>query len=100
MVTIVFDISAGCVSNSGFAYLEEKVVAVCASGSVVDDYVRALCDEIMLPDKGAFVQMMVQIRRSDGRMHVEFEYKDRSRWRIDPISIIGMREAFRPKFDD
>ncbi len=100
MVTIVFDIGVGSVANSGFAYLEEKVVAVSASGSAVGDYVRVLRDELKLPDKGPFVQMLVQIRRSDGKIRADFEYEDRSRWRISPANLAGMREALRPKFDD
>ena len=97
---IVFDIGEGVVSNSGFAYLDERIVPIVASGAIVDDYVRELRDEIKLSDKAPFIQMLVQLRRSDGKMRVDFEYDDPSRWSIRPSKLVEMREALRPQFEN
>jgi len=99
-VTIVFDIGAGSVSNSGFAYLADDIIPVVSTGGTVGDYVRALRDEIKLADQRPFIQMLVQIRRSDGKIRADFEYEDSSRWGIDPTNLPQMRERLRPTFSD
>lgn len=99
MVSIVFDLSENSVSNSGFTYLEDKIMPVVASGSAAGDYVRRLRDALKLPGKTPFAQMLVQIRR-DGQFRVDFEYDNPSRWRIGPANLDHMREALRPQSED
>lgn len=99
-ISIVFDLGVGSVSNSGFAYLTDKVIPVAATGSLVGDYVRALRDALKQPDQPGFAEMLVQIRRRDGCLHVDFEYDNPKRWRIGPANFVQMREALRPVFPD
>ena len=98
-VTIVYDVGEGVVENSGFAYLDEEIVPFSVPSVTASDYVEVLQEEIKLPDKGPFIQMLIQIRRADGKIRAEFEYEDRSRWRIGPSNYIEMREALRPNFE-
>lgn len=96
-VSIVFDIGHASIANSGFAYLDDKIVPTSVGGPRVSDYVRALRDGMSRLGKGAPVQMLVQISH-EGKFKIDFEYDDPSRWRIGPANLDQMQEMLRPQF--
>ena len=36
--------------------------------------------------------MLVRMRRGDGQLTLDFEYEDRSRWKLNPQGIAGIRD--------
>jgi hypothetical protein len=40
---------------------------------------------------------LVQIRRDDMQITVDYEYEDPQRWKVTPLNLEAMREALRPR---
>ncbi|MCC3316793.1 hypothetical protein [Nocardia africana] len=48
------------------------------------------------PDGKGWKVCLIQIRRSDMSVQVEFEYKNAKRWRVTPVNLESMVEELRP----
>lgn len=102
-LSVVFDISEGVVSNSGFMYNTSKVLPM---SSGIDGEPMAVTNRVSefqaaVDEKlgQKFKQLLVQMERESGRIKIDFEFDDPKRWNMGPSNYIRMREELRPRFD-
>lgn len=95
-VAIVVDLKPGVTSNNGFAYNGDKARPVAIREFSFSESVERLQKALVQPNKEPFIQMLIQIRRSDYKMHTDFEYEDSARWKIAPSTMSRMKEVLRP----
>lgn len=96
--SLVIEVADGRRSNRGFAYLAGaavKPIAVMGIGDLADE----LRTVMQVPGEEPWREMLVQIRRADGRIKADFHYGDQPRWPIGPATLDRMKEELRPVFD-
>ena len=99
-VSIVFDVDDSVVSSSGFAYREGKTIPITAAEADLNQALRDLRCKLQISGQKPFTQILIQLRRKDGRFHIDFDYGKPGRWTIRPEHFATMRESLRPVFSD
>jgi len=101
-LAFVFDIADGHMANSGFLYIDDKIVP--ASARITDD-LMALDNKILEFREAIFnacghkfVQLLIQMN-SAGKIHIDFEFDNPKRWNMGPANYRAMREQLRPVFN-
>lgn len=56
-----------------------------------------LRDAMRGPGKRPWLTALVQIKRADGSINIDFDYDDAMRWKVTPMNLLTMPEALRPK---
>lgn len=81
----------------GYVYFDDgSWVARKPKGFDVLDKVTVLRSTMTEDGKPAWKSCLIQIKRSEMDMAVDFEYEDADRWRIDPGNLEQMVETLRP----
>jgi len=91
----------GAFSQSGYLYLNESIKPFIATSDdrlAMRHISKGLSESIKAESNSNVVQILVQIRQSDLKIKIDFEYEDRSRWSITPKNMKQMKEELRPKF--
>jgi len=103
LATIVFDVAAGAVSNSGFKYTKSEIEPIIAEVPddivLLDDKLVEFQNEIINSFGHSFVQLLIQFDRKNNKVKLDFEFDNPSRWSITPANLKRIREELRPKFD-
>jgi hypothetical protein len=90
-------VEGGVVQISGFYYDDgAKPKAARLGSSALADRFEALSVAMQKPDGGRWVTALVQVRRSSGRVTIDYDYADPARWKVTPANIATMPEALRP----
>ncbi len=99
-VSIVIKISPGHVSNKGYLYDSNgQAVSTYAESKKIFRLAMELQTVTHVPGEDPWQEMLVQIRRLDGRIKVDFHYGPDRRWAILPSNLEAMMEELRPAFD-
>lgn len=98
-VAIVLEAAKGRMSNAGYLYTQDKVVPTSADSSALVGYAKELRTLMQVPGEEPWREMLVQIRRADGRVRVDFHYGDEPRWPIGPATMERMKSELRPDFE-
>lgn len=98
-LSLVFDLSSSSVSNSGFLYQNGSIVPISVRSFRLAEYVQELHEVTEVDGKERWKQCLVQIRKKDGAIKLDFEYNDADRWSITPANRLEMRESLRPNFE-
>ena len=103
-LVFVFDAAEGHIANSGFLYSLDSVRPASAriesDPMLLNNQIRDLREKIFDQCNAKFRQMLVQMESQSGRIKIDFEFDDPSRWTIKPSNIKQMREELRPNFED
>lgn len=103
MISIVFDLLDGGISNSGFLYKGDTVEPIIADiddePTIIDDKVIDFKKFVTEKFGHEFKQLLIQMEKGTGRIKIDFEFDDPTRWSIGPGNLKEMREFLRPKFD-
>ncbi len=102
-LALVFDIGDGHSANSGFLYRDDKVRPVSAGidedpmllSNKLRDFqtvVRGQCGQ-------DFKQLLVKMEKKSGRIKIDFEFDDPTRWTMGPRNLRERREELRPSFE-
>ena len=102
-LSVVFDLTDGRISNSGFLYDSKSIKPMTAR---IDGEVMTIANKIREFQSAVekkfgykFKQLLVQMERESGQIKIDFEFDDPNRWNMGPTNYIKMREALRPVFD-
>lgn len=99
-IALVVEVADGgaTVSQHGYAYLDDGTIAAeVPEGETLTDLFRDLNREMVAASgKRPWKAALVQIVRATGKMGVEYEYDDASRWQVTPSNWETMREQLRP----
>lgn len=102
-LTVVYDVTDGSMSNSGFIYIEDKIIPI---STKIESDSRAIINKIRefraaLAEKTGkkFKQLLVQMENETGRIRVEFDFDKGNTWRFIPSRLKEIKEELRPKFD-
>ncbi|WP_370981209.1 hypothetical protein [Agaribacterium sp. ZY112] len=102
VLALVFDTAEGHTANSGFLYYGDKIRPISAGIDgeplLLDLKIEQLRKKIAEDCGAKFKQVFIQMEKKSGKIKVDFEFEDSSRWRIVPSKLKEMREALRPKF--
>ena len=99
-VSVVVDVEEGSVSNSGYAYVGDEAIPIAVAEYSFDQIVQNLHKEIQEPGRDAFLQMLIQLRREDLKLKVDFEYENPARWSITAQNYATMGETLKPDFSE
>ncbi len=92
----------GPASILGYAYADDgEFTATVPDDPQVFDAGRRLREAMAAqnPTGRAWGAMLVQLRRSDLKLRVEFEYDDAARWDVTPANWDSRPQELRPLFD-
>lgn len=99
-VSLVIEVEEEAVSNKGFAYLADAGIKPFSVRSrQFYDYCRELPAVMQVVGEEPWKECLVQIRRADGEIKIDFNYDQAPRWAITPRTLVRMREELRPVFD-
>jgi len=102
-VALVFDISDGHAANSGFLNRGSDVRPVSArireEPLLLNESLRELQSRVREQCGQDFKQLLVQMERKSGRIKIDFEFDDPTRWSIGPGNLRERREELRPSFE-
>lgn len=90
-------VEGGSVQIAGFAYEDgtAPVPATPGSGALARKF-KELCAAMQKPDGEKWVAALVQIRRKDQKIHMDFEYTNPARWKVTPQSIDTIAASLKP----
>lgn len=99
-ISLVVDVEDGSTANRGFAYLNNgDIVPFSVRSEKFYNYCYELPEAMQVIGKDAWTECLVQIRRADGEIKMDFNYDQTPRWAIGPRTLARMREELRPVFD-
>ncbi len=103
LLAVVYDAGEGYTANSGFLYKKDKIRPISLSIEnnplLLDDKILEFRQKIYERCGQKFKQLLIQIEKENGRIKIEFEFDDSSRWTIKPAKLKEIREALKPQFD-
>jgi hypothetical protein len=83
---------------SGFSYDSSgKSRPVSPGGMETLDKIGALREAMRTDALEPWIQCLIRIQRDTGKIAVDFEYEDPSRWAITPANVRQMAEQLRPQ---
>lgn len=103
LLAVVYDTGEGYTANSGFLYNKDKIRPISLSIEnnplLLDEKILEFRQKIYEQCGQKFKQLLIQMEKENGRIKIDFEFDDPSRWTIKPAKLKEMREALRPQFD-
>ena len=82
---------------SGFAYDRSgKSRPASPGGMQTLDKIAALREAMRMDGSEPWAACLIRIERSTGKIAMDFEYEDPSRWAITPTNVRQMAETLRP----
>jgi len=101
-LALVITLTQGSFSQTGYLYLIDEIKPFIAKSEkplALRHLSKELAEIIKEESKVDVVQILVQIRQSDLKIKIDFEYENRSRWSITPANMKEIKEDLRPAFD-
>lgn len=103
LLSFVFDVADGHIANSGFLYTKDKIrpasARIEADPLILDDKIVELRELIFKQCNEKFKQLLIQMEKKSGKIKIDFEFDDPSRWSITPANMKQIREELRPSFE-
>jgi predicted nucleotidyltransferase len=102
-LSFVFDVADSHIANSGFLYTEDKIRPAVADIDhdplILDDKIIELREKVFEQCNAKFKQLLIQMEKGSGRIKIDFEFDNPSRWSITPANMKQIREELRPYFN-
>lgn len=101
-LTLVVEVGDGYFSDSGFLYCDDDIEPFDAESDdplALRNIVIKLRDALHQSSGQYFKQLLIQIEKKSGRLKIDFEFDNASRWSITPANLRVMRDQLRPDFD-
>lgn len=100
LLALVYDVSDTHTANSGFLYSSNKVRPFSASISgnplLLDEKVKLFREDVDTQFGKKFKQLLIQIDKQSGKIKIDFEFDDSSKWTITPKNMKEMRARLKP----
>lgn len=97
-LSVVVIAQGGSTSISGYAYPESGAAkAVSPRGFTLHKRFRTLRDEMTKASGKDWATCLVQIRRPQMSVTIQFDYDDAMRWKVTPANLATMVERLRPR---
>jgi hypothetical protein len=97
-IALVVGVDETSVRMHGYAYLDDgEITAETPESGDVSELFRELSAEMRRADGRGWKVMLIQIRRSTGKVTMLFENSDERRWAVTPDNYERMREELQPE---
>lgn len=99
-VSVVIRGGDGMIANNGYVYFNDNQIKVFSiSDDSFSDDADAFRKETQVYGEGAWTQCLIQIRKSDGKVKVLFDYESPGKWSVSPKNVRTLPKELRPDFD-
>jgi hypothetical protein len=97
-ISVVGIVNNGMVDVSGFNYDDAgKIVPSIPQNDDFMDELEEFQKLTQVPGENPWKAVLIQIKRADMSVHVQFEYDNASRWKVTAANLESMKEELRPK---
>lgn len=97
-ISVVAIVGDGVTQMSGYAYdASGKPTAKNPGNRGVIDAFEELRDAMRVEGKRPWKTALFQVKRSEMKVMMDFEYEDSMRWKVTPWNLTDMVEQLRPK---